>query len=173
MRDVFLLRLVVEIFHRFAAELLVLAEVEVAAGGDAFEFLHAEGELEHHVHAGAGVVGEFLLLVIVLTLSLRFRQADGLVPFQAFLDPVLVPVGVGAGLDEELQFHLLELAAAEGEIARVDLVAERFADLGDAERDLLARDAEDVVELREDALRGFGPQIGDAGVVLDAGRRTS
>ena len=72
-----------------------------------------------------------------------------------------------SGLDEELQFHLLELAAAEREIARIDLVAERLADLRDAERHLLARHAEDVVELRENDLRGFGAEIGDAGAVLD------
>ena len=54
-------------------------------------------------------------------------------------DPVLVPLLVGAGLDEELHLHLLELAGAEDEVARRDLVAERLADLADAERRLLAR----------------------------------
>ncbi len=36
---------------------LVLGEVKVAARGDAFEFLHTEGEGVFDVHAGAGVVG--------------------------------------------------------------------------------------------------------------------
>jgi hypothetical protein len=48
-----------------------------------------------------------------------------------------VPLLVGAGLDEELHLHLLELAGAEDEVARRDLVAERLADLPDPERDLL------------------------------------
>ena len=91
-RDEFLLRLVVEVLHGLAAELLVLAEVEVAAGGDAFEFLHAERELEHDVHAGAGVVGEFFLRMNRSSDKLRGRQADGLVPLQPFVDPVLVPL---------------------------------------------------------------------------------
>jgi hypothetical protein len=43
-----------------------------------------------------------------------------------------------ARLDEELHLHLLELAGAEDEVARRDLVAERLADLRDAERRLLA-----------------------------------
>jgi hypothetical protein len=60
------------------------------------------------------------------------------VPAGALVDPVLVPVLVGAGLDEELHLHLLELAGAEDEVARGDLVAEALADLGDAERRLLA-----------------------------------
>ena len=36
---------------------------------------------------------------------------------------------------EELDLHLLELARAEGEVPRRDLVAKALADLGDAERD--------------------------------------
>jgi hypothetical protein len=50
-----------------------------------------------------------------------------------------VPLLVGARLDEELHLHLLELAGAEDEVAGRDLVAERLADLRDAERRLLAR----------------------------------
>ena len=61
---------------------------------------------------------------------------------------------------KELDFHLLELARAEGVVARVDLVSERFADLGDTERYLLAGYRCNVLELGEYALRGFGPEIG-------------
>ena len=43
------------------------------------------------------------------------------------------------GFDEELHLHLLELARAEDEVPGRDLVAERLADLRDAERDLLPR----------------------------------
>jgi hypothetical protein len=61
--------------------------------------------------------------------------------------------------DEELQFHLLELARAEGEVARVDLVAKRLADLANAERHFLARGFQHVLELHEDGLRRLGTQI--------------
>ena len=44
------------------------------------------------------------------------------------------------GRHEELHLHLLELARAEDEVAGGDLVAEGLADLGDAERRLLARE---------------------------------
>ena len=61
-------------------------------------------------------------------------QADQ--PVAAEGAPVCEPVEVGAGLAEELQLHLLELAGAEGEVAGRDLVAEALADLRDAEGDL-------------------------------------
>ena len=59
---------------------------------------------------------------------------------------------------EELDLHLFELARAEGEVARRDLVAEALADLGDAERDADARAVHDVLEVDEDALGRFGAE---------------
>src|SRR5438046_10010556 len=70
-------------------------------------------------------------------------------------------------LDEEFQFHLLELAGAEGEIARCDFVAKRLADLRDAERDFHSRGIEHVFELREDGLGSFGAEIGNALIALN------
>ena len=79
--------------------------------------------------------------------------------FQRSCEPVLVPLLVGAGLDEELHLHLLELAGAEDEVARRDLVAEALADLRDAERRLAPRRVQHVEEVDEDALRGLRPQV--------------
>src|SRR3954468_20038325 len=73
---------------------------------------------------------------------------------------------------EELHLHLLELAGAEDEVARRDLVAEGLADLGDAEWRLLARELEHVLEVDEDALRGLGSKVGDrAGLLHGPDRR--
>ncbi len=173
----------------------MLGEVEIAAGGDAFQFLagefaigvaFAEGEFVEDIHGGAGVMGEFLRLLPVFD-EAGARQADVFVKAEAFLDPILVPdlpapIGLGlagmagtsrlgnmaadgfdrlVGADEELEFHLLEFAGSEGEVAGVDFVAEGLADLADAEGDFLARDFEDVLELGEDGLGGFGPQPGE------------
>ena len=69
---------------------------------------------------------------------------------------------------EELDLHLLELARAEREVARRDLVAEALAHLGDAERHADARAVEHVLEVDEDALGRLGPQEG--GVFLAAQR---
>ena len=62
--------------------------------------------------------------------------------------------------DEVLHLHLLELERAEDEVPGRDLVAERLADLRDAERRLPPRDLRDVLEVDEDALRGLGAQVG-------------
>ena len=67
---------------------------------------------------------------------------------------------------EELDLHLLELARAEGEVSRRDLVAKALADLGDAEGDSHPRAVADVLEVDEDALGGFGAKEG--GVVFAA-----
>ena len=71
-----------------------------------------------------------------------------------------------SGRDEELHLHLLELARAEDEVARRDLVAEGLADLGDPERRFLARELQDVLEVDEDALGRLGAQVGDRAGLL-------
>ncbi len=81
--------------------------------------------------------------------------------------PVPVPLRRVGRAAEELDLHLLEFAAAEREVARVDLVAKRLADLADTERHAHARRVADVLEVDEDALRRLGPQIRDARVVLE------
>ena len=82
-------------------------------------------------------------------------------------NPVLVPGFVLAGLDEEFHLHLLELAGAEDEVARGDLVTEGLAHVGDAERRLLTGGGHDVLEVHEDALCGFGAQVVQGVLVFD------
>ena len=164
--DKFFLRLIVEVFHALAGELLVLAEVKIAAGGNAFEFLDPKWKGEHDIHAGAGVVGKFFFLILVHA-ELVSRQADGFIPLQSFCDPGLVPVGIGPGLDEELQFHLLEFPAAERKVAGVNFIAERLADLRNAKRNFLAGDAEDVLKLNKNHLRGFRSEVDLVGFIFD------
>ena len=66
---------------------------------------------------------------------------------------------VRALLAEPLVLHLLEFDGAEDEVAGRDLVAERLADLRDAEGDLGARRALHVQKVDEFALRRLGAQI--------------
>ena len=89
------------------------------------------------------------------------------VPLLPGVDPILVPLLGARRLDEELHLHLFELASAEDEVARGDLVAEALADLTDAERRLAACGGHHVGEVHEDALRGLGPQIVQAFLGLD------
>jgi hypothetical protein len=70
-------------------------------------------------------------------------------------------------MDEELDLHLFELAAAEREIPGCDFVAKGLALLRDAEGDFDARGVDDVPEIDEDALRGFRAEVDFACVILN------
>src|SRR5207248_3348992 len=141
----------------FAAELLMLGQIEIATRGDALQLLRPKREFEKNINRGFGIVREILLFRPV-EIQRAAIQADAFVPFDALLHPVTVPDfpapvglrrgkvrivrdsgnGTGSllhdfiGLDEELQFHLLKLARAESEIARIDFVAEGLAYLPNA-----------------------------------------
>jgi len=95
---------------------------------------------------------------------------DALVPLETPLLPVVEPVLHLAGMDEELQVPLLELALAEEEVARRDLIAERLPDLADTERDSHARGLEDVVVVQVDVLTGLATQVGFHALALDQRR---
>ena len=68
-----------------------------------------------------------LVRVVVAQLQPLARQAEIDVPFHPPVAPVLVPLSRLVGVAEELNLHLLELAAAESEIPRRDLIAETLA----------------------------------------------
>ena len=136
----------------------MLRQVVVRAVGDAPKLAPAEGEQELEVRRCLGVEAQLLGIVVAQT-QILVLQTDGQQPVVAERAPILEPLEVGAGLAEELQLHLLELAHAENEVARGDLVAEALADLADAERQLFACRALDVIEVDENALRRLGTQI--------------
>ena len=143
-------------------------QVVVGPVGDAFQlapFGAGEVKLVLDVHRALGVVREFFLRVLIPAQVLG-PDAEAGVPGEALVDPVVVPFLVGARADEELHLHLLELPGPEDEVAGGDLVAERLADLADAERDLPARGLQHVAEVNEDALRGLRAEVGQPGLVL-------
>jgi len=73
--------------------------------------------------------------------------------------PVVEPLQIAAGLAEELKLHLLELAYAENEVARGDLVAETLAYLTYAEGQLAPGGACHVGKVHENALCGLRTEI--------------
>ena len=103
---------------------------------------------------------------MVAQTQIFFLDAKAQQPVLAVVLPVGEPLQVGVGLAEELALHLLKLAGTEGEVARGDLVAERLADLADAEGQLAAGRALDVRKVDEDALRGLGAQVAGGGGIL-------
>ena len=78
----------------FPLNLGVLLEVVVGAVGDPLELAPADGEPVLDVHGALGVVGQLVLAVLAEPQVLG-PDAVALVPGEALLDPVLVPVLVG------------------------------------------------------------------------------
>ena len=146
--------------------LRVVPEVEVAAVVDALELLPAEREAVLDVDRLLRVVGQ-LVRSVLAEAEPRRGHAVALVPRAPARQPLLEGGGRLVGAHEVLHLHLLELAHPEDEVARADLVAERLADLGDPERQLLARRGLHVLEVDVDALRGLGSQVDDRGVLFD------
>mmetsp|Transcript_67331 Transcript_67331/g.152348 ORF Transcript_67331/g.152348 Transcript_67331/m.152348 type:complete len:445 (+) Transcript_67331:318-1652(+) len=159
--------LLVKIVEVLARGLLVGGQVEASAGGDPEEFLLAKGEGEGHVCARPRVVRQLVRGVHLLPHEV-LAEADPPQPALHVLDPQLVLRGphLVAGLDEVLDLHLLELARAEDEVARGDLVPEGLAHLRDPEGDLLPRDFADVFEVDEDSLGGLGAEKSRRGRTL-------
>ena len=157
----------VEVLEVLARGLRVVAEVEVAPVVDPLELLPAEREAVLDVDRLLRVVRE-LVGGVLAEAQPRRGHAVGFVPGPALRQPVLEGLrGALLRADEVLHLHLLELAHPEHEVAGRDLVAEALADLGDAERDLLARALLDVLEVDVAALRGLGAEVDDRCVVLD------
>ena len=103
---------------------------------------------------------------MVAQAQIFFLDAKAQQPVLAVVLPVGEPLQVGVGLAEELALHLLKLAGTEDEVARGDLVAERLADLADAEGQLAAGGALDVGKVDENALCGLGAQVAGRRAVL-------
>src|SRR6266852_616821 len=83
------------------------------------------------------------------------------VPVEAKINPEAIPLFLffAIGANEELHRHLLELAGAENKILMGHFVAERFPLMRDAKRQLNPLRIEDIIEIRENSLRGFRTKI--------------
>src|SRR5208283_4846453 len=99
--------------------------------------------------------------------TIRF-DAELSVPADAQIAPVLVPLHRLGGMAEELDLHLLEFATTESVVARVDLVAERLADLSNAEGQLEPGAVEDIAEVDEHPLGRLGAKVDLGRIILDS-----
>ena len=109
---------------------------------------------------------ELFFRVLIETEVVRINPEIG-VPGKTLVDPVLVPFLVLTRFDEELHFHLLELAGSENKVPRGDFVAEAFPDLSHTEGGLHPCSRDDVVEIDEDPLSGLRSQIVQTRFVID------
>src|SRR5262249_27425400 len=150
----------VDVLEVLTREGRVLAEVEVAAVGDPLELLPPDREQVLDVAGAAGVVRQ-LVGVVGPEAEVIGADAELRVPAETLLEPMIEPSLRVHRRHEELHLHLLELARPKGEVAGRDLIAEALADLGDAERRLLARELQVMLEIQEDALSGLWAQVDD------------
>ena len=136
-------------------------EIKIGAVGNTFkltELTALETEAVLNVHGALGVVRKLLFGVFVEAQVIGVDpQVD--IPSEAVVNPILVPLFVGSGLDEEFHLHLFELTGAEDEVSRSDLVTETLTNLANTERRLHTCCLQHVGEVHKDALCRFGTQI--------------
>ena len=147
----------VKVFQRTAGAFLVAAQVIVRAVGNAFQFLNAEREFIFQVVGFLGIEGAFTIRH-VQDMDVFARHAHFVIEAEAVFQPFIHQAQTVFRPAEVFDFHLFEFAGTEGEVARVDFVAEGFADLGDPEGELHAGAVQDVLVLAEDGLGRFRAQ---------------
>ena len=147
----------------------MVTQIEISTVSNTFKLTPVrpgKPKLVLNVDSALRVVGELFFRMLVVAQVIRVDAEIG-VPRGANVDPVLMPLLVGSGFDEELHLHLLELTGTEDEVPRRDLVAERLTCLRDAEWRLLAGTGEHVLEIDENALGGLGTQVVQTRLILD------
>ena len=155
----------IKIIERLAAGLDVLLQIVIGAISHTFQFLPPEWKIVLDV-VSAFRIKCALFVGNLVSVQLCPRNADVLIKFQPLLKPVIQPFDPLLLAAKIFQLHLLELARAKREIARINFVPKRFADLRDAERQLLARNFQHVLELHENGLRGLRAKVSDTRFIL-------
>ena len=103
---------------------------------------------------------ELVLLVgDIVNANFGAGDADVLVESEALLQPIVCQPQSLLGTTEVFDFHLFEFAGAKRVVAWVNLVAEGFPNLCNAEGKLLTRRFQNVLELHKDRLSGLRSQI--------------
>ena len=148
-------------------ELGVLGEVEVAAVGDALELRPADRVQVLDVAGGARVVRELLRGVRRAGAGARGRCRAACTSPGAPGTSTRTTAAASSGGTKNSISICSNSSVRKMKFAGRDLVAERLADLRDAERRLLARERERRLEVEEDALRGLGAQVDGRALLLD------
>ena len=150
------------------------AQVVVGTVGHAHEFApFTTGEPEpiFEVNGACGIVGTLLFGNVELTHIVGVNaQVDK--PIPAGVHPFLEFFGGIARRHEIFDLHLFEFAGAEDEVTRGDLVAERLANLTNAEGGLHAGGGLHILKVNKDALGGFGPHIVQTLLVVDRAKES-
>ena len=145
----------------------VLAQVVVAPVGDALELVPAPREQELHVARARRVVRQ-LVVVVGPQPQLLGRHAQVEVPVHAAPGTSTRTTAALSSGGTKYSISICSNSRVRNtKLPGRDLVAERLADLGDAERRPLARRLQHVLEVDEHALRRLGPQVDLGARALD------
>ena len=136
-------------------------EVKVGSGVDAFHLFEAKRKLEFDVHGRIRIVGQLFMGVLA---QLGCRGSQGQMPSHSGGSPLFVPLQLGARAYEKLHFHLFKLPHTEDKLPCDDLVAEGFADLGNAKRHLHAGGLLHIQEVDKYSLRRLRTKVDGGGV---------
>src|ERR1700724_1850764 len=117
----------------------MLVEIVIGSIGDSLQLLDAEWELKFDIVRSFRIVGA-LLRWDFMDMKRLGGYPDVPIETESFLEPILQQLQAVFRPAEIFEFHLLELAGSKGEIARIDFVAECFADLSDSEWELFPGD---------------------------------
>ena len=136
----------------------MLRQIVISPIRDTFQFLPSKREIVFDVVSSLGIERTFF---VGNSEHVEFatRDSDVLVKLEPLFFPIFEQLHPLLYSTKIFQLHLLKLARAKSEIARIDFVAKRFSNLRDPERQFLARDFQDIFELNENRLRGFGAKI--------------
>ena len=161
------LGLIVEVAQVFAAELLVLLEVVIAAMGDAFQLAPAPGELVFHVAGADGVERQFFLVVLAQAQVVAL-QAQVLIPLEALVAPRR---DTTPGWSRGLQKNSISICSnsRERKMNCLGVISLRKAlPIWAMPKGTLMRvESHDVLEVDEDALRRFRAQVDHRRALLD------
>src|SRR5260370_39507133 len=134
-------------------------EIPILPPVDTLPFLPSQDAPVLNIKCLFCVVRQFILRVLAKSQPILVID-DTLIPLEAILFPVVKPLQHLAWMHEELQIPLLELALAEQEVPRRNLVAESLPDLADTERNLQTRGLQHIIIVQVDVLARLTAQVG-------------
>src|SRR3989344_876382 len=141
-----------------SAVLDMIFEVEVSTIRKTSNFVELVRIFKMEVHRALAVV-RALSVGNLDFLNITFLKTQECKPSVHLPEPVLKLFCPRFFLKKILKFHNLQLPHTENEVARSDFIAERAANLRDAEREFRMIRVYDVLKIDEHALCGLGPQV--------------
>ena len=132
---------------------------------DALKLFESEWELKFDIGGCIGVVSQLLMVMVTVFLV---THSEGLMPSKTGLLPFCKPFELLTGTNEELHLHLLKLPHTEDKLTGYNLIAERFTDLSNTERNFHSACLLDIEEVHENTLSGLWTEVDSTRLIRNA-----